>query len=76
MARPEKKLPKVRLNLDMPAEVKEKIEALRDVNGIENLSEVVRRALAVYELIMSEQEEGAAIVFKKKDGKEQNIIFF
>jgi len=74
--RPEKKLPKVRLNLDMPAEVKEKIEALRDANGIESLSEVVRRALAVYELVMSQQAAGTAIVFKPKEGPEQHIRFF
>ena len=74
--RPTKKLPKVRLNLDMSAETKERIEALRDANGIESLSEVVRRALAVYELVMSKQAEGIAIVFKPKEGPEQHIHFF
>ena len=74
--RPEKKLPKVRLNLDMPVEVKEKIEALRDTNGIESLSEVVRRALAIYDLVMSAQAEGTAIIFKPKEGPEQHMRFF
>ena len=74
--RPARKQPKVRLNLDMPVEVKEQIEALRDRMRAESMSEVIRRALAVYDYLQSEQADGSHLVIRTRDGVEKGLPLF
>jgi hypothetical protein len=47
------KQPTIRLNLDMLAEIKSQLEELRDLTHADSMSEVIRRALAVYDLVLS-----------------------
>lgn len=74
--RPARKQPKVRLNLDMTVEVKEEIERLRDHIHADSMGEVIRRALAVYAYLQSEQTNGATILIRPKDGPEKGLPLF
>ena len=58
MSRPVRTIKKQRLNLDLPLGVKERIEQLRDTTHADSMSEVVRRALAVYEFVARENARG------------------
>ncbi|MGF6534308.1 hypothetical protein P3T20_005112 [Paraburkholderia sp. GAS206C] len=68
-----RKQPKVRLNLDMSVEVKEQIEALRDRMHADSMSEVIRRALAIYDFLLTQQADGSITVIRSKDGSEKQI---
>ncbi len=68
-----KKRNKVRLNLDMAPSVKERLERLRDKTHADSMSEVIRRALALYELIILEAARGSTIIVKSKNGSERHI---
>lgn len=71
--RPARKQPKVRLNLDMSVEVKEQIEALRDRMHADSMSEVIRRALAIYDFLVAQQADGSITLVRSKDGSEKQI---
>ena len=73
MARPARKEKKERLNLDLPKVVKLRLEELRDSTHADSLSEVVRRALAVYELISRENAAGSTFVIRAEDGTERLV---
>ena len=74
--RPARKQPKIRLNLDMTVEVKEQIEALRDRMHADSMSEVVRRALAVCDFVLAQQEQGATVVLRTSDGTDTRLPLF
>lgn len=74
--RPARKQPKVRLNLDMSVEVKEQIEALRDRMHADSMSEVIRRALALYDFMLTQQEGGATVALRASDGTETLVPLF
>ena len=74
--RPARKQPKVRLNLDMTVEVKEQLERLRDHVHADSMGEVIRRALAVYDYLHSEQTDGSHVVIRSKDGIEKGLPLF
>ena len=58
---------KTRLNLAISASVREKMEELRIQTGAESLTEVVRRSIDVFEMIIKEQAEGNHIQIQRKD---------
>lgn len=73
MPRPSRKQPKIRLNLDMPAEIKSQLEELRDLTHADSMSEVIRRALAVYDFLLSERANGTTTVLRHGDGTETQL---
>lgn len=58
---------KPRLNLAISQSVKDRMENLKDQIGADSLTEVVRRAIDVLELVVKEQKEGNFIQISKKD---------
>ncbi|MGF6264389.1 Arc/MetJ-type ribon-helix-helix transcriptional regulator [Paraburkholderia youngii] len=74
--RPARKQPKVRLNLDMSVEVKEQIEGLRDRTHADSMSEVIRRALALYDFMLTQKEGGATVVLRASDGTDTRLPLF
>lgn len=66
---------KVRLQIEMTELVREQIESLRDKTQADSLSEVIRRAIAVYGFIFNEKNRGCAIIAKDSDGSEKELMF-
>jgi hypothetical protein len=60
----------------MSVEVKEQIERLRDQIHADSMGEVIRRALAVYDYLQSEQTNGSNLVIRSKDGAEKGLPLF
>ncbi|OXI86382.1 ribbon-helix-helix protein, CopG family [Burkholderia sp. AU33423] len=60
----------------MSVEVKEQIEALRDRTHADSMSEVIRRALALYDFLLTEQTNGGAIMIRVRDGSEKQLPLF
>ena len=61
-----------RLNLAVSEAVKERVEAIRDETHAESVTEVIRRALAVYDLLITRSNDGATVVIR--EGKEEKEL--
>lgn len=64
---------KIRLNLTMNTQVKLKLEELQKKTQADSMSEVIRRALALYDLIWTEKNNECATIIRCKDGKEREV---
>jgi hypothetical protein len=53
---------------------RQKLEKLRDKTQATSLTEVVQRALAVYDFLHAEKQKGNQLVVKDKDGSEKEVI--
>jgi hypothetical protein len=58
----------------MPEATKESLERLREVTQAESMTEVIRRALAVYDFLWHCKESGETPIVRSKDGKERELI--
>lgn len=61
------------MNLEMPPQVRAKLETLSEESG-HSLSEVVRRSLAVFELLWSETQDGGTIVIRNGKKEKEVVI--
>jgi hypothetical protein len=60
----------------MTPEVRGHLEALRDKTNAATLAEVIRRALALYEVLWTEHSEGGQIIIRKGDDEQQILPLF
>ena len=74
MPRPSRNQARVRLNLEMTEQVRAQLEELRDLTQADSMTEVIRRALAVYDFLWNEKEDGATTIVRTKDGKEREVL--
>lgn len=74
VSRPPRSIPKVRVNLDLPPASKAQLERLRDITEADSMSEVVRRALALYEAVIEATGTAERIEVTGKDGASQLIL--
>ncbi|HVK70622.1 MAG TPA: hypothetical protein VM694_39480 [Polyangium sp.] len=64
-----------RLDLEFPERVRVRLEELRAMNGADSLTEVVRRALAAYDVLLTAaRERGDKIVLRSHDGTEREMV--
>jgi len=55
---------KIRLSIDMPPALKEKFDALQARMGAATSIEVIRKAIALLDLITTEEKNGAVILIQ------------
>ncbi len=65
--------PKTRLNLEVSKSVRERMERLKDETEADSLTEVIRRALAVYELLWEQRKDGWETLVRR-DGTERSVL--
>lgn len=65
--------PKYKLTLEFPADVKQRLEFLQIRSGLPSISEVSRRALAVYELAIVERQKGGTLFIRTADGQDRPV---
>lgn len=75
MPRPASTEAKVRLNLELPERVRERLERVRVMSEADSLTEVIRRALSVYDTLLTTTiEEGGKVILQVGDEKRELII--
>ena len=74
MPRPPRTREKTRLNLELSKSVRERLDHLKDLSDADSLTEVIRRAAAVYEVLLEQREEGAETIVRYKDGRERMVL--
>jgi hypothetical protein len=62
-----------RMTLELPSRAREKLERLSEKTD-QSLSEVIRRALALYDLVGAEAMAGNKLIIRTRDG-EREIAF-
>ena len=73
MPRPPASQIKKRLNLELSQSVRERLERLRDETEADSLTEVIRRALAVYDLLWEQRKKGWETVIRR-DSSERTVL--
>lgn len=63
-----------RLSLEISEEARKNLEALRDKTQADSLTEVIRRALAVYDFLWSQKEKGAKLVVDSPEGEKELVL--
>lgn len=74
MPRPAKNIPTSRLTLEMAEVVRKQLEHLRDQTHADSLAEVIRRALAVYDLLRKATAEGGKVILETPSGDRELVI--
>lgn len=73
MGRPANAEPTVRLNLEIAKRVRDRLERLKHTSGADSLTEVIRRALTVYDVLLQVGEEGSKLVVHHRDGSKETL---
>lgn len=65
---------KHRLTLEISDVVKLRMHRLRESTDAASLTEVIRRALATYELLIDGVKDGGGVIIRRLDGTEQHVL--
>ena len=64
-----------RLHLEVPAAVRDRVERLCASTGADGITDVIRRALAVYDAVVTAQNtNGCKIIVREADGTERELL--
>jgi len=63
-----------RLSLDLDAKSKDHLEALCEASGGATMTEVIKRSLALFELVQEHRRNGGALIFRHPDGREERLV--
>ena len=66
---------KIRLNLELTPAVSERLDYLTEASGAHSRTEVIRRALSLYDLIISKAKPERVLFLRYPDGKEEVLLF-
>lgn len=62
--------------MEVSPKVRERLEPLVERTDAESMSEVIRRALAVYDLLLLEVEIGGTVFVRYKDGSDNQVMIY
>ena len=62
-----------RLSLDVTPTVREQLKSLENRTEAGSLTEVIRRALSLYDLVVEHQEQGGKLIFAHSDGTKETL---
>jgi len=65
---------KARLNLEFSQKTKDQLELLRKRSDSATVTEVIRRAIALFDLYTEAREDGYDLVFRKADGSGEEVV--
>lgn len=74
MSREARKESRVRLTLDLRSDIREKLDNLQNKIGADSMTETIRRAIIIYNLLCDEKNKGNTIIFRTPDGEEERLI--
>lgn len=62
-----------RMTLELPAKARGKLERLGDETD-QSLAEVIRRSLALYDLLYSEVKKGGTLIIRSPEGVDREVL--
>ena len=67
---------KTRVNMDVHPEIKALVLDLQERTSADSMSEVVRRAVKLYDLMLTEHANGSELLIKPKLGLTRQLLLF
>lgn len=67
---------KTRVNMDMHPEIKALVLDIQERTSADSMSEVVRRAVKLYDLMLTEHTNGSELLIKPKLGLTRQLLLF
>lgn len=64
---------RIRLNLAISPKVKHRLERLQEATDGASVTEVIRRALAIYEEVIAIREDGGQLFIKNSNGESERL---
>jgi hypothetical protein len=64
---------KARLSFEVPKKVRDQLDDLVSRSSASSFTEVVRKALALYDLVLEHSSEGGDVVLRDKNGREEIV---
>lgn len=64
---------KVRLNLEISTAVRDNLTRLKESSGSSSVTDVIRQALALYDMVLTEYTNDGHVVLKRSDGTEERL---
>jgi hypothetical protein len=64
---------RVRLSLDISPKIRERLDELTVKTEAGSITEVVKRALTLLDLVTEHQAEGGTLIFKHADGTQETL---
>ena len=71
MPRPKQEQEKRKLTLELSLPVRERLTSLQQRSEADSLTEVIRRSLALYDLLLAARENGEEIIIRSRDGEKK-----
>jgi hypothetical protein len=64
---------KSHLSLTVPVSTKKRLVELRKSSGASSMTEVIRRSIAILELLILHRNAGGSVILRHEDGREENL---
>ena len=64
---------KIRLNLDISPQADKNLKELESRTESATVAEVIRRAIALYDLVTQHMQHDGEVILKSKDGSEKSL---
>jgi hypothetical protein len=64
---------RARVSLELDDKIKSKLDKIRERSGASTLSEVFRRSLSLYDVVLENYSQGGELIFINPDGTEKRI---
>lgn len=65
---------RARLSLDLDVRAKDEIENLRRRTGSATITELIRRSVALYDVVEQHRAAGGSLIFRYPDGREERLL--
>lgn len=75
MTRVRRRINRIRLNLDITQTTKDQLLRLVEKSNADSMTEIVRRALNVYEVVLGCKQDGDLKLVHTKDGVDRLVFF-
>ena len=66
---------KIRFNLELTPAVSDRLDYLVETSGAHSRTEVVRRALSLYDILLSRVSPETTLLLRYPDGREEVLLF-
>jgi hypothetical protein len=65
---------RARLSLDLDLVAKSEIENLRKRTGATSITELIRKSVALYDIVSDHKAAGGSLIFRHSDGREERLV--
>lgn len=69
----DREVKRARLSLDLDPKAKAQLELVQKRTSSSSMTDVIRRSVALFDLVTEHNEQGGILIFRNKDGTEERL---